>query len=44
MCQLVVIVENLSLGHEAVKRVGSEGKNVLAKRIVSDARALRRMT
>lgn len=31
MCQLVVIAENLSLGHEAVKRVGSEGRNVLAK-------------
>jgi hypothetical protein len=39
MCQLVVIVANLSLRHEAVKRVGSEGKNVLAKRIVSEARA-----
>ena len=34
MCQLVVIVANFNVGHEGVKRVGSEGKNVLAKRIV----------
>ena len=39
MCQLVVIVANLNPGHEGVKRVGSEEKNVLAKRIVSEARA-----
>jgi hypothetical protein len=33
MCRLVVIVANLSLRHEAVKRVGSEGKNVLANEL-----------
>ena len=40
MCQLLVVIfGNLNLGHEVVKRVGSEGKNVLAKWIVSKVHA-----